>query len=185
MNRIVAVGLAAIALSHAPSAIGNGLPDAVPSPAGESLQQVGSGTARYLFWRVYDGALYAPIEASSADIKALDVPVTLILSYHRDLAAEDIIKATETTLEQQYPQDAPRAEINALLAPINQALQPVTSGDAYRLDFHPQPEPTLQLSLNEQVIFSSNSQEQAQAYFGLWLGEPPLSDSFKRAILGQ
>ncbi|HHQ69093.1 MAG TPA: hypothetical protein ENM98_02135 [Halothiobacillaceae bacterium] len=184
MNRWIWQGAALLAFTVS-SVSAQTLPSKVDSPSGQPLEQTGSGTARYLFWRVYDGALYAPAEADTTKIQQLAVPTTLILTYHRDLSAEDIIKATKATLEKQYPQSEQRVAIDALLEPINLALQPVSAGDAYRLDFQPEPELLMQLSLNDRVIFSSENRDQAQAYFDLWLGEPPLSDSFKRAILGK
>jgi len=42
---------------------------------------------------------------------------------------------------------------------------------------------TLQLVYNGKSLFTSHDADLAQAYFGIWLGEPPLSAQLKADLL--
>lgn len=143
----------------------------------------GAGTASYLFWDVYDAALYAPPGASQTAIEAAEVPMSLVLAYHRQVAVEDIRKATWAALDQQFDA-AGRAAIRPKIDAIQNAMVDVAKGDRYRLDWEPD-ERRLVLYLNDEPRFESHDVGLARAYFGIWLGEPPLSDKLRQALLSQ
>lgn len=143
----------------------------------------GSGTASYLVWSVYDAALYAPAGASEAAIEAAEVPMSLVLAYHRQVAVEDIRKATWVALDRQFD-GAGRAAIRPMIDAIQSAMVDVGKGDRYRLDWQPE-ERRLVLHLNGTPRFESDDADLARAYFGIWLGQPPLSDKLRQALLAQ
>ncbi len=143
----------------------------------------GAGTASYMFWDVYDAALYAPPGAGEAAIAAAEVPMSLVLAYHRPVAVEDIRKATWAALDRQYDA-ADRAAIRPKIDAIQNAMVDVGEGDRYRLDWQPERR-RLVLHLNGVTRFESDDAELARAYFGIWLGQPPLSDKLRRALLSQ
>ncbi|MDV6319629.1 chalcone isomerase family protein [Chromohalobacter sp. HP20-39] len=143
----------------------------------------GSGTARYMFWDVYDAALYAPASASREAILNAEVPMSLMLEYRRDVGVEDIRKATWAALDDQYEQKT-REALRPKIEAIQNAMVDVTEGDRYRLDWNPRV-PRLSLSLNGDTRFVSDDGELARAYFGIWLAEPPLSDELRAALLSQ
>lgn len=148
---------------------------------GESeLVLQGSGTASYMFWDVYDAALYAPADADEGAIVNAEVPMTLILEYHRDVGVEDIRKATWAALDDQYEAEE-RETIRPKIDAIQNAMIDVTDGDRYRLEWEPGV-PRLTLSLNGETRFESGDAQLAQAYFGIWLAEPPLSDRLRTAL---
>ncbi|WP_322521758.1 chalcone isomerase family protein [Guyparkeria halophila] len=155
-----------------------------PGALGETpLVLLGSGTASYMLWDVYDAALYAPAEADKAAIVNAEVPMTLILEYHRDVGVEDIRKATWAALDDQYEAEQ-REIIRPKIDAIQNAMIDVTDGDRYRLDWEPEG-PRLSLSLNGETRFESDDRELARAYFGIWLAEPPLSDKLRAALLSR
>lgn len=143
----------------------------------------GSGTASYMFWDVYNAALYAPAEANENAIVNAEVPMSLILEYHRDVGVEDIRKATWVALDEQYAGEE-REAIRPKIDAIQSAMIDVTDGDRYRLDWDPEA-PRLTLSLNDEIRFESDDRELARAYFGIWLAEPPLSDQLRTALLSR
>ncbi len=143
----------------------------------------GSGTARYLIWDVYDAALYAPAEANENAIVNAEVPMSLILEYHRDVGVEDIRKATWVALDEQYAGEE-REAIRPKIDAIQNAMIDVTDDDRYRLDWDPEAR-RLTLSLNDEIRFESADRELARAYFGIWLAEPPLSDQLRTALLSR
>ena len=148
-----------------------------------SLVLQGEGTASYLLWKVYDAALYAPPEATAASIQAAQVPMSLILEYRRDVRVTDIRKATWKALDEQYA-SAEREALRPKIDAIQSAMIDVTDGDRYRLDWSPQAG-RLTLSLNGEPRFESEDADLARAYFGIWLAEPPLSDSLRAALLSR
>ena len=141
----------------------------------------GSGTASYMIWDVYDAALYAPAEANEGDIVNAEVPMSLILEYHRDVGVQDIRKATWVALDEQYAGEE-RERLRPKIDAIQNAMIDVTDGDRYRLDWDPATQ-RLSLALNDQTRFESDDPELARAYFGIWLAEPPLSDKLRAALL--
>ncbi|WP_410474705.1 chalcone isomerase family protein [Guyparkeria sp. TX1] len=151
--------------------------------AGTALVLQGSGTASYMIWDVYDAALYAPAEANENAIVNAEVPMSLILEYHRDVGVEDIRKATWVALDEQYA-GGERERLRPKIDAIQNAMIDVTDDDRYRLDWDPEAQ-RLTLSLNDETRFESNDRELARAYFGIWLAEPPLSDKLRAALLSR
>ncbi|WP_280539085.1 chalcone isomerase family protein [Chromohalobacter sp. 11-W] len=150
---------------------------------GTELVLQGAGTASYMFWDVYDAALYAPADASQDAIINAEMPMSLLLEYRRDVDVADIREATWATLDKQYAVKA-REAIRPKIEAIQNAMTDVTDGDLYRLDWNPDV-PRLSLSLNGDKRFESDDVALARAYFGIWLAEPPLSEELRAALLSQ
>lgn len=60
------------------------------SAAQTNFKKVGDARMEYLFWDVYDASLYTP----SGQYESGSNPVKFTLTYLRDFAAKDIVKAT-------------------------------------------------------------------------------------------
>jgi hypothetical protein len=69
-----------------------------------------------------------------------------------------------------------RAEVERLHA----SYQAVKPNDCYTLRYE---NSVTELLLNQQTVFQSSLPEFKQVYFGVWLGEKPLSDKLKAALL--
>lgn len=65
-----------------------------------NAELVGEGRLKFLFWSVFDAALYAP-----GGIWSEDKPFALSLSYLRDLKGEDIVEASIDEMRKQAMDD--------------------------------------------------------------------------------
>lgn len=151
-----------------------------------TLPRIGQGVATYLWFDVYDAALYAPAGTSVSNILSPEMPKVLVLSYRHAVKVEDIDKASWQTLNKQLSAKA-LAAIEPKVDAMQSTMKNVNPGDRYTLTW--QPESTgksaeLSLKLNENTLFTSPDAALAKAYFGIWLGSPPLSDKLKKALLG-
>ncbi len=156
-----------------------------------SLPLMGNGVATYLWFDVYDAALYAPARTPAANILDATTPKALVLSYHHSVSVADIAKASWKALDEQYA-GAARQRLKPKVDALQAAMQDVQPGDRYELTWQPatnegaNPLPaTLKLLYNGKSLFSSHDAELAQAYFGIWLGEPPLSPKLKADLLAE
>lgn len=149
--------------------------------ADTTLVRVGQGTARYArLIPVYDAALYMERDAQAADILDAGIAKRLDIVYRVSIKAEDMITAAEHILARQHPEDVLarwRRELDALHA----AYRDVQSGDRYALVF--QPREGLWLEFNGERITRIAAEEFAQLYFGIWLGDEPLSDRLKQDLI--
>lgn len=151
-----------------------------------NLTLLGHGTATYLWFDVYDAALYAPKNTKPAHILSEETPRVLVLRYHHAVTVKDIEKASWQTLEKQLSpseQQAIKPQVDALQS----SMKNVSPNDQYTLTWQPaqaQKKAELTLKLNDKVVFKSDNARLAATYFGIWLGQPPLSQSLKRSLLG-
>ncbi|MBU1191399.1 MAG: chalcone isomerase family protein [Gammaproteobacteria bacterium] len=145
------------------------------------LQRIGSGTARYAgIITVYQAVLYAPASTARGNILDTDVPKRLEIVYSRSIEKAHLIEAAEHALErQQTPEilDRWRSTIDELHA----AYQDVSAGDRFALVLLP--EKGLSLELNGQGLLRIDKPDFARIYFGIWLGETPLSASLRDDLL--
>ena len=148
---------------------------------GQSWQKRGEGTATYLWFRVYDAALYAPKPIEQSQALDANTARALVLHYRQTISAEDIRKASNQVLARQQSQAA-LAALKPALDALESSMQGVRPGDQYTLIWQP---PRLILRFNQKTVFSRDDSALAKAYFGIWLGTAPLSDSLKTELLSQ
>ena len=146
-----------------------------------NLVRLGQGTAHYArFIPVYDAALYIDQNAGSADPLDPAVAKRLDIVYRTSIKASDMITAAERTLARQHSEEVLarwRQHIDALHA----AYRNVDSGDRYALVFLPGD--GLWLEFNGEPVTHVAAAGFAQIYLGIWLGEPPLSERLKQALI--
>lgn len=147
---------------------------------GQHYALMGSGVFRYMIWTAYAGAYYQ-LEGETEPLPLSDVPRRLELAYFHDIEAADFAEATEKTLKESLTLYE-FSQIEEDLERLNQRYRAVEPGDRYLLSWDGE---SLQLALNGDVVFEDDSAEFASAMFGIWLGERPLSDGFRDALLGQ
>lgn len=149
--------------------------------ADTTLVRLGQGTAHYArFIPVYDAALYIDQAASSEDLLDAGVAKRLDIVYRTSIKASDMVTAAERTLSRQHSEAVLarwRKEIDALHA----AYRDVRSGDRYALVF--QPDDGLWLEFNGTPVTRVAAAEFARLYLGIWLGDRPLSDRLKQALI--
>ena len=153
--------------------------DRVVEESGQRYTLLGSGVFRYMIWTAYAGAYYQ-LEGESEPQPLSDVPRRLELAYFHEIAAEDFAEATEKTLSDSLT----LYEFNQVkenLAQLNQQYRDVVPGDRYLLSWDGE---QLRLALNGETLYEDSSAEFASAMFGIWLGERPLGEDFRDALLG-
>lgn len=144
------------------------------------LAKRGTGTARYILFRVYDAALYTA-ETNDIDPPASSTPLCLEICYHRSLSADVIIEAAEKVLRRQND-SATLAAMAPQLDQLHRAYRPVDRGDRYRLCRDA--DARLTLALNGELLTTVAGNEISQRYPDIWLGEKPLSEPLRRDLLG-
>lgn len=153
--------------------------DRVVEENGQRYVLLGSGVFRYMIWTAYAGAYYQ-LEGEREPQPLSDVPRRLELAYFHEIAADDFAEATEKTLNDSLT----LYEFNQVkenMAQLNQRYRDVVPGDRYLLSWDGE---QLRLALNGETLYEDSSAEFASAMFGIWLGERPLSEEFRDALLG-
>lgn len=145
------------------------------------LERVGFGTARYAgLIRIYDAALYAPLTNRGTDVLDTDIPKRLEIVYHKSLEADMLAEAALRILERQHGADVVerwQTQIDQLHA----AYRNVAPGDRFALAMSPTY--GLRLEFNGQEVAHIEDLEFGRLYFGIWLGEQPLSTTLRDALL--
>lgn len=145
------------------------------------LQLVGTGTFRYMFFKVYDGALYMLPDADITDPMAL-VPKRLELSYTRAITAAQLVESGDKILARNVDEQT-YAALAGELRMINAAYSDVQAGDRYALVYIPGTGTVLEL--NGEPLVTVPGEEFAQAYFAIWLGEKSAKRSFRDALINR
>lgn len=150
----------------------------VTDPSGE-LPLRGVGTLRVgLVFKVYTAALYAAPGIDPVDAEAAR---RLEIHYFVDLAAAEIAAYAEEHLRdrlppQQWQRLAPRVRA------WHRAMRDVRAGDRYAMHYA---DGRLSLLLNGERLAQIDDPALAAAYFGIWLGERPLDEALREALLGE
>lgn len=147
---------------------------------GQRYTLIGSGVFRYMIWTAYAGAYYQ-LEGQTQPQPTSDIPRRLELAYFHAIEAADFAEATEKTLRDSLT----LYEFNQIeepLARLNQRYRDVVPGDRYLLSWDGE---QLRLALNGEVLFEEENAAFASAMFSIWLGERPLGEGFRDALLGK
>jgi hypothetical protein len=140
-----------------------------------NLIPVGEGTARWGFFKLYDAQFFASPQHTLAQALADDTPAQLKLCYARSLTVDNFVDGANHVL----PADLP-TELQQAVERLHRAYLPVNQGDCYLLDY--QPGIGTRLILNENTLVQIETPGFKALYFGIWLGEQPLSDKLKQAL---
>ncbi len=149
--------------------------------ADTELQLTGAAVLTWaVFFDVYVGAFYLP-DGQSSDRWTEDVSKLLELSYLRDFKAEDISSSSDKLLRDNLPPEQYQ-KLAGRLSEFYQLFRDIKEGDRYSLVYHP----TIgtELRLNGTPLGSVTGHDFAVAYFGLWIGPTPISESFRNRLLG-
>lgn len=147
----------------------------------ESLALPIRGTAsyQYLFWKLYEAALYMPREVAGEDVLKDDTPRALKIVYEREITAEQLVKSGTKILEKNFSARQ-LAAIQEGLDEINRAYQNVNEGDSYELIYSP--DTGTSLILNGDSLCTIPGKDFAKIYFSIWLGPNSKSKQLNDAL---
>ncbi|RTR05560.1 chalcone isomerase family protein [Halomonas nitroreducens] len=147
---------------------------------GQRYRLIGHGLFRYMIWDAYAGAYYQA-EGYPRPAPQSPVPRRLELAYFHAIEAADFAEVTRDSLRDQLGEAAFR-ELRPALETFNRHYRDVTPGDRYALSWTGE---TLSLALNGETLYARAEPALAEALFGIWLGEAPLGEAFRDALLGR
>lgn len=138
-------------------------------------EKVGEGRMTYLFWDVYDAALYAPNGAWRED-----GPYALRISYLMDLDGGEI--ADRSALEIHEQGFADEARLATWHAQMRKIFPDVSEGVSLT---------GVNTGTGESVFYKNNveigrikDEEFGRAFFGIWLDEKTSEPGLRRKLLG-
>jgi hypothetical protein len=141
------------------------------------------GVGRLVWMRmvtVYDAALYLPAEVPGTDaLKA--IPKRLELRYHISIKGGKFGESAEPFLEKNVPKEV-LGRLMPRIEQLNRLYRDVNEGDRYALDYTPGKGTTL--SLNGSPLGVVEGADFAAAYFAIWLGAKPISDTMRDELMG-
>ena len=147
----------------------------------DSLELKAAATAKWMvFVSVYDAGLYANPEAKSSDVLNKDTPITLEIRYKVGVTKAQLTEAANVALERQHSKTTNKKYQDSVAA-LHKFYKDVKEGDRFRLDIRP--DSGLSLYFNDKLQYQNPSLDFAEYYVGLWLGENPLSDDVRDALL--
>ncbi len=132
-----------------------------------------------VFFDVYVGAFYLP-DGQPGSRWTEDVPKLLEISYLRNFKAEDFSSSSDKLLRENLPPQEYQA-LAERLGQFYQLFRDISPGDRYSLVYHPSK--GTELRLNGEPLGSVAGNDFAVAYFGLWIGPQPISESFRDRLL--
>ena len=155
-------------------------PEAVTA-GGRGLLLRGPGPIRWKgLLRVCDVALYLPDGTTGAEALA-DVPRRLAFHYHVSIRAAELAEAAEHHLAENVPA-AELARLRPRVDELHRLYRDVKKGDGYWLTYVPGR--GTELALNGVPLGIVEGADFAAAYFRIWLGERPVSESLRKSLLG-
>ena len=144
-----------------------------------NLKPVGETTAYWgMFIPVYDAKLSVAPQTNKLNLLSDQTAIELELCYRTSLTAENFVEAAEKALPESLT-EAHQQAVNKL----HQSYKGVSDDDCYQLSYDP--EVGTQLKLNQTVKFTDNTPGFKAVYFGIWLGEQPLSNKVKLDLINQ
>ncbi|MDX1353004.1 MAG: chalcone isomerase family protein [Thiomicrorhabdus sp.] len=140
------------------------------------------GMVRWMWFDVYQAKLFieedSPIKSFSAnELLSEKMPLKLELCYKRKVTAQQFIEGAEHVL----PKDL-SGQLKEQVERLHSQYQNVKEGDCYALVYLPENQQT-QLKFNHQLVFQTNTKHFKALYFGIWIGDKPLSSRLKTTLL--
>lgn len=145
-----------------------------------SLELVGAGLLRYFGIKAYAGALYIE-QGFEADDVFSDTAKRIEIEYMRPIKGSDFGPATVKSLKKNIDEQT-LAQLQERIEYHNSLYVDVQPGDRYALTYIPGR--GTELSLNGESLGVIEGADFAAAIFKIWVGSRPISESFKKQILG-
>lgn len=149
---------------------------ALSNMASANITQVGEGVARWGLFKIYHAAFFTQADLTLEQALADDTSARLELCYLRPLSVNNFIEGAQKGLPNGLPD-----ELQDAVSRLHKAYQAVQAGDCYQLDF--QQGQGTRLLLNDRELVRIATPGFKALYFGIWLGEKPLSVQLKRDLI--
>lgn len=147
-----------------------------------SLELCSTGLLRYRkIFKGYAAALYRADCAASTGTRAIAAR-RLELSYFWSIDGEKFGKAAEFMLREQL-QPSSFAALESRMARLHRSYRSVAPGDRYALTYLPGR--GTELSLNGRSLVVIEGEDFARAYFDIWLGDRPIEEELRNALLAR
>jgi hypothetical protein len=137
---------------------------------------VGEGRLKYLFWSVFDAALYAP-----GGVWSEEKPFALSLSYLRDLDGESIVEASVDEMRAQGMKDEAtlerwRQEMAAIFLDVDDqtTLTGIADQNGHTLFYR-----------NGELAGVVRDPEFSRRFFNIWLGERTSEPELRTQLIGE
>jgi len=145
------------------------------------LRLTGVGLLRYWGFKAYTGAFY--LEEGTPINEALsDTAKRIELEYFRSIKGKDFGPATNKSIFKNVDSKT-FGRLRSRIDYHNSLYEDVQPGDRYSLTYVPGT--GTELSLNGEPKGLIEGSDFAAAVFSIWLGPKPISESFKKQILGR
>lgn len=184
MGKLVTL-LWVLALATAAQAVevgGVNLPDRA-AVGGQDLVLNGAGLRTRAIFKVYVGSLYLPAKAGTAAAVYAKVPRRVQLNMLRDVGADQMIEALVDGVNQANPA-ADAAAVKAQtdqLASIIKSIGQLKEGSVLTFDFV---DGATKVGLSGAEKGSIPGEPFNKALMNAWLGDKPVQDDLKKAMLG-
>ncbi len=176
------VGLAFAAGAHAVDVAGVSVADK-SNVGGQDLVLNGAGVRTRAIFKVYVGSLYVPAKVKTAADVYAKAPRRVQLNMLRDVSSDQMIDALGDGLNQANSAadaGAVKAQM-AELATILKAMGPLKEGNVLAFDYV---DGGTRVSLNGQAKGTIAGDAFNRALFNAWIGDKPVQDDLKKAMLG-
>jgi len=150
--------------------------ESAPTDASVEWQKRSQSTATWMWLDIYNATLFTQTGFKKSKLLADDEPLKLELCYLKPIGRDDLIKGAEAVLDVNLSN-----ELKQDVASLHKSYVDVKPGDCYVLEYGP--EMGTQLKLNNKLAFSTTQKGFKSVYFGIWLGQNPLSDDLKEELL--
>lgn len=152
---------------------------------GQELVLNGAGMRSRLFIKVYVGALYVPQKTSTAQgVIGRNQPRRMSLALQRDVDADQLLEALRAGLADNNSQ----AELDAIKPQVDQfamifkSVGAAKAGQLIIIDYTPADGTVI--SLDGSVKGTIAGEAFNKALFNNWVGDRPVQESLKKALLG-
>jgi hypothetical protein len=139
-------------------------------------QKRSQATATWMWLDIYEASLFTTSDFNQAKLLDDSEPLKLQLCYLKSIGKDDLAKGAEAVLPKRLSPDLTQA-----VAGLHENYQDVSPGDCYVLEYRP--DSGTQLKLNNKLAFATQKKGFKSVYFGIWLGDNPLSADLKEALL--
>ena len=176
------VGLMLAASAQAIDVAGVNIPDKA-SVGAQELVLNGAGIRTRAIFKVYVGSLYVPAKANTAAAVLGKAPRRVQLNMLRDVSSDQMLDAlTEGVNQANSPADAGAVKPQmGELAQVLKSIGQLKEGNVLAFDFV---DGGTRVSLNGQAKGTIAGEAFNKALFNAWIGDKPVQDDLKKAMLG-